>query len=364
MRLLLITFELDSRSAVLAWQARVAAELSQSCEQVIVVAQKVGDYAPQANMHVLTFPLAPQRAPARWLGGRLFANYFVWQVWKRHRFDAVFVHMNVEWTYRLYPIFRVLSVPVLMWYAHGTVSRRLRLAHRCATGVVTSTREGFRLPSDKVTVIGQGIDTSAFPIQPIESPCADIVTVSRISERKRIELIIDALAAIRRSRPDEPIRLRVVGSTLNAADRAYDRALRARVRHLNLENDVDFIGHVPMSAIARYYASAFVHVNVSTTGSMDKTVLEALACGCPVLTSNVAFADFFRSHPDCLLDDDAPEAVAARILRVYDRRSLVDRESLRRLVHGRHDVATYCQKVVGELRRLTGRCEDTEAVVA
>lgn len=364
MRLLLITFELDAHSPALAWQARVAAELGRLCDRVVVLTHRVGAFEPQHNVIVVTLPRILQRAPARWVGGRWLTNVLVWRLWQQHRFDAAFVHMNMEWAYRLAPAFTVLRLPVLLWYAHGAVNRRLRLAHRCVDAIVTSTPEGFRLPSTKVRTIGQGIDTTAFSIQPVDDQPADIITVSRISARKRIEILIDALAAIRRARPAEPLRLRVVGSALNDADREYERALRSRVRRLNLENDVDFVGHVPMSAIARYYASAFVHVNVSTTGSMDKTVLEALACGCPVLTSNVAFTEFFGSHPECLLDDDAPEAVAARILRLYDRRALVDRESLRRLVHGRHDVATYCQKVVGELRRLTGRCEPTEAAVA
>lgn len=364
MRLLLITFELDTHSPALAWQARVAAELGRLCDRVVVLTHRVGAFEPQRNVIVVTLPRILQRAPARWVGGRWLINVLVWRLWQQHRFEAAFVHMNMEWAYRLAPAFTALRVPVLLWYAHGAVTGRLRLAHRCVDAVVTSTPEGFRLPSRKVRTIGQGIDTTAFSIQPVEHRAADIITVSRISARKRIEILIDALAVLRCARPAEPLRLRVVGSALNDDDRDYARGLRTRVRRLNLEADVDFVGHVPMSDIARYYASAFVHVNVSTTGSMDKTVLEALACGCPVLTSNVAFADFFRSHPECLLDDDTPEAIAARILDLYDRRSVVDRESLRRLVHGRHDVATYCKKVVGELRRLTGRCEDAEAAIA
>jgi glycosyltransferase involved in cell wall biosynthesis len=364
MRLLLITFELDTESPVLAWQARVAAELCRSCERVVVLTHKVGRFEALPNMDVLTFPLGLQRAPARWVGGRWLINHFVWRLWKQHRFDAVFIHMNVEWAYRLFPVFRMARVPVLLWYAHGSVTRRLRLAHRCVSTVVTSTPEGFRLASDKLRVIGQGIDTVAFSMQPIEPPYADIITVSRLSARKRIERLVDALAVVRSARPAEPIRLRVIGSTVTAADRDYERTLRARVRERGLEQHVDFVGHVPMAAIAGYYRSAFVHVNVSATGSMDKTVLEALACGCPVLTANEAFTEFFASHPECLLADTEPETIAARIVEIYDRRFATDRHALRALVDGRHDVATYCRRIVAELHRLTSSQHEGHAAVA
>jgi glycosyltransferase involved in cell wall biosynthesis len=363
-KLLLITFELDTDSPVLAWQARVATQLARSCKHVVVLTHKVGAFDPQPNVTVVRLPLMLQRAPARWLGARWLTNILVWRLWKQYRFDAVFIHMNMEWTYRLSPAFRALRLPVLLWYAHGSVTRRLWLAHRCATAVVTSTTEGFRLRSDKVRVIGQGIDTAAFSMQLVAPPCADIITVSRISARKRIELLIDSLAVVKQARPDAPIRLRIIGSALNGADRHYERELRARVHERSLGAHVAFVGQVPMTAIAQYYASAFVHVNVSRTGSMDKTVLEALACGCPVLTSNEAFADFFRSNRESVLLLDTPDAIAARILDVYDRRFEIDRAALRQLVDGRHDVASYCDRIVDELRSLTAAQRSRRIVAA
>jgi glycosyltransferase involved in cell wall biosynthesis len=352
MRLLVITFEMDATSPVLAWQASVAVELARRCETLTVLTHKVGVLEHQPNMKVVTFPSALQRAPLRWIGGRALLNVYVWHLWRRERFDAVFIHMNMEWAYRLFPAFRILRLPVLLWYAHGSVTRRLRLAHYCASSVITSTADGFRIQSSKVHVIGQGIDTRAFRPQKLEDPQSDIITVSRLSRRKRIERLVETVAALRELRPKEPFRLRIIGSPLTEDDRAYADSLRVLALQLGVADIVDFVGHIPARDIPQHYRSAFVHVNVSTTGSMDKTVLESLACGCPVLTSNEAFRGLFRTRPQFLLADDSPASIAARILDIYDRRSSLDVADVRSLVHGHHDLESYCARVVGELARL------------
>jgi glycosyltransferase involved in cell wall biosynthesis len=363
-RLLLITFEIDAASPVLAWQAGVAAELAKHCDQIVVVTHRIGVFQRPDNADVYCFPAFLQRAPWRWLGSRYLTNVFIWKLWKRHRFDGVFIHMNMEWAYRLYPTFRLLGVPVVLWYAHGSVSYRLRLAHLCVRRVLTSTPEGFRLPSHKVRVIGQGVDTKTFSLQVPEAPQGDIVTVSRLSRRKRIELVIEALTALVEMQPDEPFRLRIIGSALTEADRSYEESLKELVRVKGLSGLVDFTGHVPSTEIPRHYRSAFVHVNVSQTGSMDKTVLESMACGCPVLTSNEALFELLRPRPEWILTDVSPRAIATRVLDVYRRRRSEDREAVRRLVTGRHDLTTYARRIVAELSAVNAAAGATPATEA
>jgi glycosyltransferase involved in cell wall biosynthesis len=351
---LLINFVMDPASPVLAWQLTVARELARFCNRVVVLTHRAAATDLPPNMKVVVFPNLIQRAPFRWAGGRWWINVMVFRLCRREAIDAVFIHMNMEWAYRLRPSFALLKLPVLLWYAHSSVTRRLRLALRCATRVVTSTPEGFRISSPKVKVIGQGIDTQAFSLPRLREPRADVITVSRLSRRKRIDRVIDAFERLVQLRPDVPFRLRIIGSALTADDHRYAERLRSDVAAKRLDDRVYFEGHVPSSAIPALYESAFVHVNVSETGSMDKTVLESLACGCAVLTSNEAFTDVFRSHERFLISDDRAEAIAAQVLNAYDRRDAEDREALRALVVGRHDVTSYARRVHGELAAMIG----------
>ena len=88
---------------------------------------------------------------------------------------------------------------------------------------------------------------------------------------------------------------------------------------------------------------------------MDKTVLEALACGCPALTSNEAFRELLAGYPEFLLHDPRPVAIADAVLDLHRRRDAYDRAALRRLVVGRHDLDGYVEKVRANLEELSRR---------
>ena len=348
--MLLVNFEMDDASPVLAWQARVARGLAERCDRVVVLTERLGDFRGAPNLTVERVPVRPLGVPWR-VGGKWFANAHVWKLCRRHRVDVCFVHMAHEWVYRLSPALHALGVPVLLWYAHGSVSRRLRLSHALADRVVTSTPEGFRIPSRKVRVIGQGIDTELF--RPMPAPERDeVLYVGRIAPRKQVDLLVSAMAEVARSAPELPVRLRLVGPTLTEQDRVYEAALRERVQREGLGGRVVFHGQATPAGTAAAHARAFLHVNVSRTGSMDKTVLEALACGCPVLTSNEAFGELFRGRPEFVLDETSPAGIARRVVEHYRRRDTVDRAALRALVVGRHDHAVFLSRVVAQLAEL------------
>ncbi len=352
MRLLLINYEMDADSAVLAWQARVAQELARRCELVAVLTGRIGRFEPPPNMRLELREARPLGLPRRF-GLAFLLNGQVWRLCRRERIDACFVHMAADWAYFLAPALRLRGIPVLLWYAHGTVSARLRLAHACVTRVVTSTPEGFRLPSRKVHVIGQGIDTALFrPPDGYAEDRREVLTVGRVSRRKRIDLLVATMAELRRMPGAPDLRLRIVGPRLTADDQVHDAELRRQVAELGLAGCVELAGFVPHADIPALYRAAFLHVNVSRTGSMDKTVLEALACGCPVLTSNEAFRELLAPYPELVVADERPAAIAAQIAALYAQRARYAPGDLRALVVGRHDLGAYCDRVLEQITEM------------
>jgi glycosyltransferase involved in cell wall biosynthesis len=251
--------------------------------------------------------------------------------------------------YRLFPAFRALRLPVLLWYAHGAVSWHLRLAHMAADRVVSSSPEGFRLPSGKVHFIGQGVDTELFALGRAAGDRRGLVAVGRVSPRKRLDLLLSVMEGLR----DTGLRLRIVGGPLTADDRAHEAALRRRAAAGGLP--VEFTGFVPHERLPEVLASARLQLHVSATDSMDKAVLEALASGCPTLTTSPAFRDLLRSHPALVLPDDRPETIAARVRALLEEPAALDPARLRDLVVGRHDLASYASRVLAHLEALVSR---------
>jgi glycosyltransferase involved in cell wall biosynthesis len=353
MRLVLVNFEMDELSDVLAYQCKVARELARHVDFLLVLTEKIGAYEPADNMHVEQLPGRPLGVPRALGGGWAFAPQ-AWSLLRRHRIDACFVHMNMRWTYWLQPALTALGIPTLLWYCHGSVHWRLKLAAKCAAQIISASTESCRVAPEKLHAIGHGIDTELFRPLPRGPQADDLLYVGRISPRKRQDLLIDALAVLRDKHPDLPVRLRLVGPPLTAADREFEKRLRSRVWDEDLADRVRFEGFVPMRHMPRLYPGAFAQINVSQTNSVDKGVLEALACGVPVLTSNVAFFPLLEKAGlgDLILRDESPAAIADRVAAIYTQRDAYLPECLRDLIVGRNDLTTYVQRILTHLEEI------------
>lgn len=355
MRLLVVNFEMDPASPVLAWQHKVVLALAPHCEQVVVLTQRAAAGPLPDNVEVRQIPTWFAKAPFRWFGAKWLANIQAYRLCRSQAFDACFVHMSMEWAYRLYPCLRFFGIPILLWYAHGSVTWRLRLAHWCADRVVTSSPEGFRLPSKKLQVIGQGIDTALFKLVPTDASTRDVLSVSRISASKHIDRMVEAVAELKKRWPADRIRLRIAGRPLTREDARYRARLLKMIDTLDVADCVEWLGHVPLARVPELYRSAFAQINLSATGSMDKSLLEALACGCPTVSSNRAIVQWLKANgrEDLCIVDESPPAIAAMLHDLYRRRASVDRAELRRLVEREHDLDGYVRRLLAQFDVLT-----------
>jgi glycosyltransferase involved in cell wall biosynthesis len=220
----------------------------------------------------------------------------------RHRYDAGFAHMMPLFAVMAAPLLKLWRIPITLWYTHKAVSAKLRLAEKWVDHIVTSSPEGFRLPSAKLRVIGHGIDTEVFvpaPLADSSSRPFSVITVGRIAPVKGLETLIETAQQLHNQGVDD-IRMRIIGGAA-PQDAAYSERLRQMVIDNDLQSVVTFAGPVSHDQVVSAYQIGDVLVNLSATGSQDKAVLEAMSCGLPVITSNEAFAALLAPWSDMLL---------------------------------------------------------------
>ncbi len=303
MNLLLFNLAVDAEHVTLAFGLKWIKALARRFDHVDVVTMYEGKHSLPANVTV--WSVGHERGYPKWL--RMLRFYWlVLKVLRTRRIDVAFTHMIHVFAVLFWPIGRIWGIRNLLWYAHSAVPFGLRLAHAAADAIVSSTPEGFRLPSHKVTFIGQGIDVQMFEYHPrIPGMLFHLVSVGRLSPVKGNELLLEALDGWR---PDgrEGWMLTVVGETAVPAEEIYASGLRERARYLS-GGEVKFLGRLDPPDIARILGEADVFVNLSGTGSLDKAIVEAMAAGCIVLTCNDAFrAIAEREGLDaCVVERDA-----------------------------------------------------------
>jgi glycosyltransferase involved in cell wall biosynthesis len=105
--------------------------------------------------------------------------------------------------------------------------------------------------------------------------------------------------------------LAIVGA---GRDENYVAQLHALAAELGIEDDVVFVGGIPLAETVNFYRAADTFVYPSLNETFGLPILEAMACGCPVVTSNVSAMPETAGGAALLADPTAPESLARAIV--------------------------------------------------
>src|SRR5690242_20691325 len=232
---------------------------------------------------------------------------------------------------------------VLPEYAWRKISRMyfglVSVAARRAQAVITvsecSKRDIMKiigLPADRIHVIGNAVDASFYPVR-------DAWLLANVRERygiasrfilyfggfdmrKNVPRLIEAYARL-------PEHLRreyqfvVAGRYHNLGHPLFPDP-RATVRQLGLEGNVVFTGQIREQDKAPLYSAATVYAFPSLYEGFGMPVLEAMACGTPVLTSTTSALPEVAGDAALLVDPENVAAIAAGMERLLTDQDLCD----------------------------------------
>jgi glycosyltransferase involved in cell wall biosynthesis/predicted metal-dependent phosphoesterase TrpH len=190
---------------------------------------------------------------------------------------------------------------------------------RCATVLAPTRGVGEALSArglPGVDVWGRGVDTDLFTPERRDEDLRErlldgggllILSVGRLSQEKRIGILLDAFARVSRARPDA--RLVVVGE--GPARREFERTAPA---------GTVFVGEARGRELAALYASADMFCFPSTTDTFGQVLLEAGASGLPVVAAAAGGALELVSHGSngLLVPPEEPGLLAAALLEVAE----------------------------------------------
>ncbi len=186
--------------------------------------------------------------------------------------------------------------------ASPQTAERLRLLGACR-GAITEAPNGIDIDAIKAT-------------RPIGVAC-DLIAVGRLMAHKRIDLLIDVVALLHAE--GVPVTCRIIG------DGPERLSLREHARALGVDHAIDFRHDVAeQEDVYALMKAAQVFVFPSAREGFGIAVLEALACGLPVVTTsapdNLARHLAARSPRSIVCDPSAP-ALAAAVKRALTERA-------------------------------------------
>ncbi|MBI5712161.1 MAG: glycosyltransferase family 4 protein [Chloroflexi bacterium] len=348
MKLLYITYKVDSRDTLVGYVVGWLQGLAKRMESVDVICLSNGEanLSPNVRLHSL--------GKDRGAGRIVRALKFLQLAWSlSSKVDAVFCQFSPEYVIAVSLFAKLRRLPIMLWYTHRHVSWRLKLATLLADRIVTASAESFQLKSNKVRVIGHGIDTACFaPTSNVQHPTPKtVLAVGRRAPIKNYELLIAAAQFL----PNDA-RVRIVGGDEGNAPRGYVQTLQEQINALGLSDRITLVGAVGYDRIPFEYQQAAVHVNLCPTGGLDKAVLEGMACGAIALVRNETFRAVLGDLTERLIvASDDPKVIAARIetlLNLPDEDRRVMGERLREIVVNGFGEEALTKKLAEELASL------------
>jgi teichuronic acid biosynthesis glycosyltransferase TuaC len=163
-------------------------------------------------------------------------------------------------------------------------------AARDADGIITVCKAlkdemvGLGVAPDNITPLRNGVDLERFaPIDRAAARAAvglapgrfTLLSVGLLDPRKAHDLIIRALPQL----PDVDLLIAGIGPEKNNLERL--------ARELNVQDRVKLLGSVPQTELKTYYNAADTLVLASSREGWANVLLESMACGTPVVASNV-----------------------------------------------------------------------------
>lgn len=345
MKILIVTQVLDSTHPILGFFHRWVEEFAVHCEKVHVICLQEGVHNLPKNVTVHSLGKNEGK------GRLVYLWRFYTLIWKlRHEYENIFVHMNQMYVILAAPFWRALRKHIGLWYAHGAVSTSLRIAIYCAHVVFTSTPQGLQIDTPKRAIVGQGIDMSRFVYIPrTESKTLRLVTVGRISKSKQLETLINACHFLKEENID--FIFTIVGCAITEEDKVYEARMHDLAHELALACIV-WHGSVQQTELPALLAQADVFIHDGVTNSLDKVLVEAVACGVPTISSNPAYRYSIGDVEGWFLffpQGDA-KALAERIYELA-RKPILDRNTFTQATaekfHKEHSLPNLISAIVG-----------------
>lgn len=310
MRLLIITQKVDLDDPVLGFFHAWIAKLAENFETMTVIALGVGRYDLPRNVKV--FSLGKEK------GGNKLS--YIFQFFRfcffpplsvrggGGSYDSVFVHMNQEYILLGGLFWKMLGKKVFFWRNHVKGNILTRIVVWLSDKVFYTSPSSYTAKFKKSIQMPVGIDAEKFKAQNEKHKTNSILMLGRVSPIKNVHLAIEAARILK----DRGVKfnLDIVGNPANPEDSEYKKKLIQDSKDLIGSGHINFYPAVPNHKTPEIYGSHEIYMNLTPEGSMDKTILEAVACGCIPLVINPYFKSIFDQK---MITTENPKDIANKL---------------------------------------------------
>ncbi|MFC1757085.1 glycosyltransferase family 4 protein [Patescibacteria group bacterium] len=329
-KLLFITQKVDKNDDILGVYHEWIEALAQEVESILVVCLFKGEYDLPKNVKILSLGKETGISKIKYT-----KNFYKYILKFRKEYDSVFVHMNQEYVLLAGVLWKMLGKKIILWRNHRYGNMLTRIAVFLSHRVLCTSSASFTARFKKSKQMPVGINTEIFKRNNVEKQARSVLSLGRISPVKRLEVLIKAV------NKTEGIVLDVVGSPTEKDKDYYDDLKK------NACDRISFLGSVNNNQTVDIYNRHELFVNLTPSGSFDKTILEAMSSGDLVLVSNKTLEGVLPK--EFIFEDSDSEDLARKmknILNMPQSQKEKYKNNFREYVTKNHDINILIDRLV------------------
>lgn len=334
MRLLICTQRVNTADTVMGFFVGWIKSFQTKTRNLKVICLSEGDHFFSDDVGI--YPLSEKEE-----GKLAKALRFLFYLIKLHnQYDVVFVHMSKEFVWLGGWWWKLTGKKVIFWYNHPLGGMGARLAAWLSDEICFTSPQSYFARRGRGVAMPVGIDTEVF--KPLAKTRKGFCYVGRVSPIKSVDLIIKAFAS---AMGDEEL---LIYGDVPARDYKYGEEVYKLAKNNNL---VKMLPGQPNNTLPDIYNLCGAVINMTKGGSFDKVIFESMACGTPVISSNLGYKELLpEKFHSVLCPKEGDLDSLANCLKGFSSLSQSDRnligEISREIVVEKHSLDSLTNKVV------------------
>jgi glycosyltransferase involved in cell wall biosynthesis len=244
-------------------------------------------------------------------------------------YDIIHAHSHLFFTTNVCAMVRRLKSTPLIITNHGLFSQTapiwmqqlfiptiakwtFKSADKIICYTVQEKDELIRLgiEKEKIAVIHNGINTDIFFPKSDKDTHNKILWIGRYIPGKGVQYLIDAFAILVQRHPDAHL--------IMIGDGPQKELVHQKIRELGLSTHITQKSFIPNEDLPALYQSSDVFVLPSLSEGVPRTILESMACGIPVVCTDLPQLVNLVEGAGLLVPPCDPEAIASAIIKIIE----------------------------------------------
>jgi len=350
MKLLIITQVVDIDDSVLGFMHNWLEELAKRYKKLTVICLKKGKVNLPDNVKILSLGKEKSQSRIKYI---LNFYKYIWQT--RKEYNKVLVHMNKEYVLLGGLFWRLGNKKTHLWYNHVKGNFLSTIAGLLSNRIFFTSPFSYFSKWKKARQMPVGINTEIFKKNDnIQKNNNSILCLGRISPIKNVDVLIKAVELLDETGAE--FKLSIVGEP-GENDDIYFQKIKEMSSELEKKGKIEFLGKVENYKTPERYNRSEIYVNMTNSGSLDKTTLEAMACGSLALVCNKSFENIFPEdwHEYLIFEENNEQDLADKITQLIklakEKKASIMRKS-REIVSKRHNLDKLIKEIDNSLREL------------